>query len=135
MVNQGVRGVKERLEDAIQLAGRVSRVRSITVTRRDGLVIVHRVERGQDPRAAAAMAAATVGSASVAAQELRQGAVERVIIECSAGKMVAVEAGGEAIILALCDREADLGPAIEALSHAAQAINIILQEFGTARNQ
>jgi len=76
------------------------------------------------------MAAATVGSAASAAQELRQGTVERVIIECSAGKMIAVGAGPEAIILALYDREANLGLALHGLTQAAQAIDKILQEFG-----
>jgi len=85
---------------------------------------------GQDPRLAAAMAAATVGGAASAAQELRQGAVERVIIECSAGKMIAVGAGSEAIVLALYDREANLGLALHELTQAAQAIGKILEEHG-----
>ncbi len=129
-MDRGPRGLKERLEDAIGQTSGVRLVRSITVTRRDGLVIVHRVAPGQDPRLAAAMAAATVGSAASAAQELRQGTVERVIIECSAGKMIAVGAGPEAIILALYDREANLGLALHGLTQAAQAIDKILQEFG-----
>ncbi len=130
MPGEGGKGLKERLEEAIQQTGRVSSVRSITVTRRDGLVIVHRVEPGQDPRLAAAMAAATVGSATAAAQELRQGDVQRVIIECSEGKMVVLEAGPEAIILALYDRGANLGLALHGLAQAAQSIYRILEEFG-----
>lgn len=124
------RGLKERLEDAIDETRRISHIRSITVTRRDGLVIVHRVAPGQDPSLAAAMAAATVGSAASAAEELRQGAVERVIIECSAGKMIAVGAGPEAIILALYDREANLGLALHELTQAAQAVDRILDADG-----
>lgn len=130
VVDRGPRGLKERLEDAIEQTSRVSHVRSITVARRDGLVIVHRVEPGQDPRLAAAMAAATVGSAAAAAQELRQGMVERVIIECSAGTIVAVGAGPEAIILALYDREENLGLALRGLTQAGQAIDKILEGYG-----
>ncbi len=130
MATVGLRGLKERLEDAIERTRRVSPIRSITVTRRDGLVIVHHVAPGQDPRLAAAMAAATVGGAASAAQELRQGVVERVIIECSAGKMIAVGAGPEAIVLALYDREANLGLVLHELTRAAQAIDQILEQYG-----
>ncbi len=129
MVEEDPRNLKERLEAAIERTRRLSPVRSLTVARRDGLVIVHRVAPGQDPRLAAAMAAATVGGATSAAQELRQGTVESVIIECSAGKMIAVGAGPEAIVLALYDREANLGLALHELAHAAEAIDKILEEY------
>jgi len=130
VVDGGPPSLGERLEAAIERTRRLSPVRSLTVTRRDGLVIVHHVAPGQDPRLAAAMAAATVGGAASAAQELHQGAVERVIIECSAGKMIAIGAGPEAIVLALYDREANLGLVLHELTRAAQAIDQILEQYG-----
>lgn len=121
--------IKEKLDAAIQQISRTSRSRSIALARRDGLVIVHRVEPGHDPRLAAAMAAATVGGAMAAAQELSQGRVERVIIECSRGKIVALDAGHDAILMALYDRDANLGLALHGLSQAAEAIGEILAEW------
>ena len=122
-------GIKERLEYTLELTRRTSGCRSIAVTRHDGLVIVYRVEPGFDPRLAAAMAAAAYGSASSTAKELGQGRLERLVAECSEGKMIALGAGPDAVIIGLFEKNANLGLALHGLSEAAKAIGKILSEL------
>ncbi len=129
MISNERLGLKERLEDAIGQAGRVTPYRSIAVARRDGLVIVHRLEPGTNPQQAAAMAAAALGVATSVAKELGQGEVERVIIECSEGKIVALNAGPDAILLALYDHQANLGLALHGLVRTAHTIDELLEEL------
>ena len=129
MLAEQPKSTKERLEDAIEETRRVSRCRSVAIARRDGLIIVHRLEPGLDPRLAAAMAAATLGAADASAKELRRGKVERVIIECAEGKIVAMDAGPDAIILALYDRDANLGLALHGLARVAHSVDLILTEM------
>ena len=123
------KGIKERLEDALGEVRRVSPCRSIALARRDGLVIVHRLEPGRDPQQAAAMAAAALGAAASVAKELGQGKVERVIIECAEGKVVALDAGPDAILLALYDHGANLGLALHGLTRTARTVDEILAAF------
>jgi predicted regulator of Ras-like GTPase activity (Roadblock/LC7/MglB family) len=129
MVAEEPRDIKTRLEDALEATGRVSDCRSIAVSRRDGLVIVHRLEKGLDSRLAAAMAAATLGAAASSARELKQGKVERVIVECEFGTIVATDAGPDAIVLAIYDRETNLGLALHGLAQTAQMVDRILEEL------
>jgi predicted regulator of Ras-like GTPase activity (Roadblock/LC7/MglB family) len=122
-------GIKERLEEAIGQVSRVTPCRSIAVARRDGLVIVHRLEPGRNPQQAAAMAAAVLGAATSVAKELSQGEVERVIIECAEGKVVALNAGPDAIILALYGHQVNLGLALHGLERTANTIDELLKEL------
>ncbi len=129
MISNERLGIKERLEDAIGQANRVTPCRSIAVARRDGLVIVHRLEPGRNPQQAAAMAAAALGVATSVAKELGQGEVERVIIDCAEGKIVALNAGPDAILLALYERQANLGLALHGLVRTAHTIDELLAEW------
>jgi len=129
MLVQDQRNIRQRLEDTIEQAWRISRCRSIVVARRDGLVIVHRVEQGRDPNLAAAMAAATIGSAATAARELGQGTVEHVAVECSKGTTLALDAGPEAVIIALYDKDVNVELALRELARTAAAIDRILLEL------
>ncbi len=129
IANEG-QGLKERLEDAIGQASRVTPCRSIAVARRDGLVIVHRLEAGRSPQQVAAMAAAVLGLAATVAKELNQGEAERVIVECSEGDIVAMNAGTDAVLLALYGRGANLVLALHGLAKTAHTIDELLAELG-----
>jgi predicted regulator of Ras-like GTPase activity (Roadblock/LC7/MglB family) len=128
-LSQEPKDIKQRLEDALDHTAQASHARSIAVARRDGLVIVHRLAPGLDPRLTAAMAAAMLGAAASAAKELRQGEIERVIVECTGGTIVAVDAGPDAIVVALYDRGANLGLALHGLARAAQSVDQMLAEL------
>jgi len=78
------------------------------VARRDGLAIVHRVAAGHDPAALAAIGGATVDGAAGLARALEQGEFEQLIVRCAEGTILVAEAGPEAVLIALYDRDADL---------------------------
>ncbi len=118
--------IKKQLEKVIEEARRVSGCRSVMVVRQDGLVIVHRVEQGHDPRLASAMTAAIFGTATFAAKELGQGGIERIMVECSDGKIIALGAGRDAVIVGLYRRNATLGLVLHGLAKAAEAVERIL---------
>jgi predicted regulator of Ras-like GTPase activity (Roadblock/LC7/MglB family) len=120
--------VKDKLEAVLEQARRETRCRSVAVSRRDGLVIVHRLAPAHDPRVTAASAASLVGAAKVTATELEQGGMEQVIIGCTHGQIVAVDAGPEAVMIALYDRDSNLGLALLGLTRAAQQIAKILEQ-------
>ncbi len=122
-------GIKERLEYTLELSRRTSGCRSIAVARHDGLVIVHRLELGHDPRLAAAMAVVAHGSASSTAKELGQGKLERLIAECSEGKIIVLGAGPDAVIIGLYEKNVNLGLALHGLAQTAGAIEKILSEL------
>ena len=126
MTNGKSDNLRVRLEEALERTKAIGRCRALAIARRDGLIIVHRLEPGLDPHLVAAMAAATVGAAEASARELRQGKVERVIIECAQGKIVTMEAGPDAILLALYDHDANLGLALHGLTQAAQRVDELL---------
>ncbi len=121
--------IRQRLEGALSQTNRIGPCRSIAVARRDGLVIVHRLEDGLDPRLTAAMAAATLGAATSAARELKQGRVQRVIVECEAGTIVALDAGPDAVLLAIYDAKTNLGLALHGLAGVAKTVDEILMEL------
>jgi predicted regulator of Ras-like GTPase activity (Roadblock/LC7/MglB family) len=124
-----VAGIQERLEHTLELTRRTSGCRSIAVTRHDGLVIVHRVEPEHDPRLAAAMAAAAYGSASSISKELGQGKLDRLVAECSEGKIIVLGAGPDAVVIGLYEKNVNLGLALHGLAQAAGEIEKILSEL------
>lgn len=118
-----------RLQQILELATRELGCSSIAVAGRDGLVIAHRVPRGTDPRTAAALAASILNSASDVARDLRQAEVRQVIIDSTDGRIVAMAAGTDAIVLAIYERDADLAPLQLRLDHVAETVRSILEEL------
>jgi predicted regulator of Ras-like GTPase activity (Roadblock/LC7/MglB family) len=121
--------VKDELEAVLDKAAQESGCRSVAIARRDGLVIVHRIALGLDPRATAALAASMVGAAEVAAQNLQQGEFQLVVVECSQGKIVAVGAGGEAIVIGVYAPDVNLGLALLGLRRASERVSGVLREW------
>ncbi|TLZ64524.1 MAG: hypothetical protein E6K13_02290 [Methanobacteriota archaeon] len=101
-------GVADELRRVLTELSRMSGCRSVAVARRDGLAIVHRLAPGKDPVAMAELAAATVEAATRIASALEQGEFEQVVVKCAEGTIFAAEAGAEAVLVALFDRDADL---------------------------
>jgi len=120
--------IRKRLEEALGEAQRVSGCQSTIVARQDGLVIAHRTGQDHDPHLASAMTAAIFGTAAFAAEDLGQGVVERIVIECSDGKIVAMSAGREAIIVGLYRKDTNLGLLLHGLTTAAEIIARVLTE-------
>jgi len=120
--------VQGRLNQALEDAIAQTQCNAIAVARRDGLVVVHRLPPGGDPRLVAAIAAATAGSSRKAAEELGQGTLEHVVIECSQGTIIVTETGPRAILVALFAGRPDLAAVRGGLRESAERIEAILEE-------
>lgn len=116
------------LEDALGDLGRISDVKAAAVVRRDGLVVVHTLPDGIDPKVVAAMLAAIVGASEMATDALEQGRFQRAIIESDEGKLLSTGAGEEALLVALVYSDANLGLVLMAMEKAARRIEEILSK-------
>src|SRR2546428_8121122 len=92
------------LEEVIRSLSSLSDIRAAAVVRRDGLIITHNLPDGVDPRTAAAMTAAIVGTSEMATVQLGQGRFEQALIESEDGKLVSTGAGDQAPVIALASR-------------------------------
>jgi len=120
------------LEDALGDLGRISDVKAAAVVRRDGLVVVHTLPEGIDPKVVAAMLAAIVGASEMATDALEQGRFQRAIIESDEGKLLSTGAGEEALLVALVYSDANLGLVLMAMEKAARRIEEILSKEAVA---
>lgn len=119
--------IRRGLEAELDRVLRDTTCRALAVARTDGLVLAHRGATGLDPRVVAAVAATMVGAAEVAAEQLGQGDIEEITIRCTQGRIIAVNAGPEAVVIALYGRDENLGLAILTLSRSAGAIAKLLE--------
>lgn len=117
-----------RLEETIDELSHVTDIKAAAVVRRDGLVVVHTLPDGVDPKIVAAMTAAIVGTSEMATVQLAQGRFVRAIVESEQGKLLSLGAGEEALLVALVYDDANLGLVLMALERAAKQVERILQE-------
>lgn len=101
---------------------------AVAVARRDGLIIAHDLPPGVDPKKAAAMTAAIVGTSEMAARELGQGKFMQAIVDGEGGKMLSTGAGEEALLVTLVRPEANMGLVLLGVERAARRIAAILSE-------
>jgi len=123
-----VMDVRHELEAVLDRVLRDTGCRAIAIARTDGLVVAHRGASWLDPRVVAAVAATMVGAAEVAAEQLGQGDIEEITIRCTQGRIIAVNAGPEAVVIALYGRDENLGLVILTLSRATEAIARLLEQ-------
>ena len=118
------------LESVIQGLTSVSDIKAAAVVRRDGLIITHNLPEGVDPKTAAAMTAAIVGTSEMATVQLGQGRFEQALVESEDGKLVSTGAGDQALVIALAYRDANLGLVLMALQRASRKVDEILRRGG-----
>jgi predicted regulator of Ras-like GTPase activity (Roadblock/LC7/MglB family) len=114
--------VWERMEKALEELSHVSDIKAAAVVRRDGLVIIHNLPNGVDPKVVAAMTAAIVGTSEMATIQLAQGRFQRAIIESDEGKLLSTGAGEEALLVTLVYPDANLGLVLMAMERTAKRI-------------
>jgi predicted regulator of Ras-like GTPase activity (Roadblock/LC7/MglB family) len=120
--------VKAHLHRLLDLAIRDTGSMGIAIARRDGLPIAHRLRGNADARLAAAMAAGILGTVASIAAQLEQGDVHDIVASCSGGKIVAMQAGLDAVIIAWYPLKANVGLVLIGLQDAAQRIAQALEE-------
>lgn len=115
-------GLQQKLEGVLDDLVGLEDVEAAALVRRDGLVVVHRLPKGTDPKKIAAMAAAVVGTGEFASEALGQGRFLRSVITSDQGKIFSTEAGRETLLLVLVTREANTGFVLMALEQATGAL-------------
>ncbi len=118
--------VRAQIEDAIRDLRRLADIVAVAIARRDGLIIVHDLPKDVDPKKAAAMSAAIVGTSEMAARELGQGKFLQAIVDGEFGKMLSTGAGEEALLVTLVRPEANMGLVLLGVERAARRVAAIL---------
>lgn len=121
-------GVRTHIDEAMADLRRLPDIVAVAVARRDGLIIAHDLPPGVDPKKAAAMTAAIVGTSEMAARELGQGKFMQAIVDGEGGKMLSTGAGEEALLVTLVRPEANMGLVLLGVERAARRIAAILSE-------
>ena len=113
---------KKELEGILKTLGEIGDVIGSAIVRRDGLLIASNLSSGVNSKAVAAMAAAIVGTSEISTKELDIGEFNQVIVNANNGQYVSIGAGGEAILICLIKRAANLGLVLLEMERSAKKI-------------
>lgn len=106
---------------------RAGGVEACAAVSRDGLLIRSSLHKEQFAESFAAMSATMLGAAEIASTELGKGVPNRVIVESSEGRLIAVGAGHKALLVVIVSQEAGLGLILLELDKAALSLKELLE--------
>lgn len=118
---------KEQLESILEDLKNIGGVLGSAVISKDGLAIASDIGE-KDTDTFAAMSAAMQGAAETAVNELKQGALEQVIIDAGKGKIITINAGKLAILVILTKPSINLGLILLEIGRASGKIATILEK-------
>ncbi len=102
-------------------------VEACAAVSRDGLLIRSSIQKEQFAESFAAMAATMLGAAETASTELGKGVPNRVIVESSSGRLIAIGAGSKALLVVIVSPDAGLGLILLELEKAAKKLRELLE--------
>jgi predicted regulator of Ras-like GTPase activity (Roadblock/LC7/MglB family) len=102
-------------------------VEACAAVSRDGLLIRSSLQKEKFAESFAAMSATMLGAAETASLELGNGVPNRVIVESSEGRLIAVGAGPKALLVVVVSKEAGLGLMLLELDKAAINLKELLK--------
>lgn len=102
-------------------------VEACAAVSRDGLLIKSSMQKEQFAESFAAMSATMLGAAETASTELGKGVPNRVIVESSQGRLIAVGAGPNALLVVIVSPEAGLGLILLELDKSAKKLKELLE--------
>jgi len=117
---------RKELENILKGLGELGDVIGSSIVRRDGLLIASNLPSEVNAKAVAAMAAAIVGTSETSTKELDIGEFNQVIVNGSNGQYVSVGAGGEAILICLIKKTANLGLVLLEMERSAKKLGRII---------
>jgi len=115
------------IEDVLSDLRKVGGINASAAVTRDGLLIASDVMGEIDAETFAAMTATMTGAAETAMSEVKAGDVRRVIVEGESGKMIAIGAGSNALLVVLTAPEAPLGLILLKIGEASRKIAKLLE--------
>jgi hypothetical protein len=101
-------------------------VEACAVVSEDGLIIASSLPQGVEEAQVAAMSAAMLSMALRTSAELRRGTLEQIFVKGDKGLLLILQAGANAVLLALARKEAKLGLIFYDAQRAADRIRGIL---------
>ena len=120
--------VREQLEEALEETVRETGCSSVVIASRNGLVMAHGFCPPYEPRVLASLGVSMIAEAEATARELNQGDLWHVVLHCARGKVVACDAGPDAVLIALYDPELHLELALLGLTDVARDISKVLEK-------
>jgi len=118
---------KDALMSLLTELENVGDIDGAAITTRDGLLVAAKLPNDVNAETFAAMSATMFGAAETAVSELKKGKVRRVISEAEDCKLVAVDAGPSAAVVALVRPEANLGLVLMEIIKTANATKDIMK--------
>ena len=114
----------DKLISELKKAGGVEACAAVS---RDGLLIRSSMQKEQFAESFAAMSATMLGAAETASTELGKGVPNRVIVESTQGRLIAVGAGPKALLVVIVNPEAGLGLILLELDKSAKQLKELLE--------
>ncbi len=114
----------DKLLSDLKKAGGVEACAAVS---RDGLLIKSSMQKEQFAESFAAMSATMLGAAETASTELGKGIPNRVIVESTQGRLIAVGAGPNALLVVIVSPEAGLGLILLELDKSAKKLKELLE--------
>ena len=102
-------------------------VEACAAVSRDGLLIRSSMQKEQFAESFAAMSATMLGAAETASTELGKGVPNRVIVESTQGRLIAVGAGPKALLVVIVNPEAGLGLILLELDKTVKKLKELLE--------
>ncbi|MFQ5838751.1 MAG: roadblock/LC7 domain-containing protein [Thermoplasmata archaeon] len=121
--------IQEKLLQAMEYLRNVEGVRGVALARRDGLLIESLVPAEVDPRQLAATCATIVGSSEQVSRDLSQGPFHKALLEYNDGQVITLGLGEMAFLIAMIQRNLNLGLVLLELDRVSRDITTILEEF------
>ena len=114
----------DKLISELKKAGGVEACAAVS---RDGLLIRSSMQKEQFAESFAAMSATMLGAAETASTELGKGVPNRVIVESTQGRLIAVGAGPKALLVVIVNPDAGLGLILLDLDKTAKKLKELLE--------
>jgi predicted regulator of Ras-like GTPase activity (Roadblock/LC7/MglB family) len=101
-------------------------IEACAIVSRDGILIRSDLPDNLIAQTFAAMSATMLGAAETAAAEFNKELPGRVIVESKTGTLICMGAGTKALLVAMAEPDADLGPILAELEKATSKIQEII---------
>jgi hypothetical protein len=119
--------IKEDLEKVLMGLDKIGGVEGSCIASKDGLLIATNISDERHAETIAAMSATMLGAAETAANELKKGVPDKVIVETKEGKIVASGAGPKALLVVMANSEARLGLMLMEMVKAIEKIKVVIR--------
>lgn len=114
-----IQSILKDLEQLRELEG-------VALISRDGLLIADSFPRPFDRETFSAMSATMVAAAETATAETRVGAVPRITVESSNGRMLALAASSETLLVGIARPASNVGALWDGMSRAAERLRAVV---------